>query len=276
MSVIRPPLRLSFTEAGQGETILLLHGSAGSGALWRRYVDPLVAEGYRVVVPDLVGYGSTGAWPRGASLRLEDEIELLHPLLPPDGGRFHLVGYSYGGAVALAMAARHPAALTSLTLIEPVAFFVLRYASETAAYTEVSRIREAFLAELQAGNVEAALRGFLGYWTGPNSWDALPARAREEILNYADKIRLDWEASFDADPGVRALRAIQPRALLVHGGGSPLSTRRVAAALAEMLPHSTLRVVDEANHLLPLTHGPALMEALLAHLHTVAVATAGG
>lgn len=262
----RPQIRRCHTEAGTGETLLLLHGSASTGAVWRRYVDPLARAGYRVVVPDLIGYGKTGAWPRGARYTLADEMELIRGLLPRDGTGFHVVGHSYGGVVALGLAVADPPGLASLTLVEPVAFFVLRYARETEAYAEVSKIRDAFLAELDQGHVEDALRLFLAYWTGPDSWDSLPERAREEARNSAQKIRLDWEASFNTDPSIDRLRAIRARTLLLHGSKSPLSTRCVIAALSRILPHSTLRAVEGANHLLPLTHGLALTEAILAHL----------
>ncbi len=246
--------------------MVLLHGSAGSGAVWRRYVDDLQALGYRVVAPDLVGYGSSRAWPPDRRFELEAELDVVDQWLPGDGRRFHLVGYSYGGVVALGLAARRPPTLASLTLIEPVAFYVLRYAGDAVAYAEAAWLRDAFLAELDRGHAEAALRMFLGYWTGPAAWDSLPPRAREATVKCADKIRLDWEASFSTDPSIETLRSIQSSALLLHGANSPLPTRRVTATLAGILSRASLQVIDGANHLLPLTHRPAVMEALVPHM----------
>ena len=262
----RPEIQLSHTESGEGETLLLLHGSASTGAVWRRYVDPFAKRGYRVIVPDLIGYGKTSAWPRERRYTLDCEVELARRLLPRDGRRFHVVGHSFGGVVALGLALTNPSELASLTLIEPVAFFVLRYAHESEAYAEISGIRDSFLGELDKGRGEEALRAFLGYWTGPGSWDAMPERARNEVLRSVEKLRLDFEASFNTDPGEEAIRGIRAPTLLVQGTKSTLPARRIIAALSGMLPQAELQVVDGANHLLPLTHAPVLTESVLRYL----------
>lgn len=255
----------SDTRSDHGETVLLLHGSASSAALWRQYVESFSGCGYRVVAPDLIGYGKAGAWPDDRLFSLEDELAAVRAFVPRDGSRCHVVGHSYGGLVALALATGNPAALASLTLIEPAAFAVLRHAGDAAAYAEVSRLRDAVEAEVKQGRGEAALRTFLEYWTGPGSWESLPTRARAEMLGSVNKIRLDWEASFAMDLDLEAVHALRVKTLLVYGARSPQSTRHVTAALGRMLPSATLTVIDDANHLLPLTHGPALTDALLAH-----------
>ena len=48
----------AYVEAGSGETVLLLHGSASSGGLWRRTM-AILSPLYRVVAPDLIGYGKS-------------------------------------------------------------------------------------------------------------------------------------------------------------------------------------------------------------------------
>jgi pimeloyl-ACP methyl ester carboxylesterase len=268
----RPEFQLSHTESGEGETLLLLHGSASNSAVWRRYVDPFVKRGYRVVVPDLIGYGKTRPWPRQTQYSLDCEVELACRLLPGDGSRCHVIGHSFGGVVALGLALTNPPGLASLTLIEPVAFFLLPYAHESEAYAEILGIRKSFLDELDMGFGVAALRVFLGYWIGSGSWDAMPERSRDEVLRCVEKLRLDFEASFAPDPGAEAIRGISVPTLLVQGTRSTLPARRIIAALLGMLPQVTLQIVDGANHLLPLTHAPELTEGVLRHLDATAKA----
>jgi len=50
---------ISYIDKGEGEPILLLHGVPTSGWLYRKMIDPLVKKGYRVIVPDMLGYGSS-------------------------------------------------------------------------------------------------------------------------------------------------------------------------------------------------------------------------
>jgi pimeloyl-ACP methyl ester carboxylesterase len=265
-------LHLAATASGEddGDTLLLLHGSASNSAVWRRYVEPFVRRGYRVVVPDLIGYGKTAPWPRHIPYTLNAEVELACRLLPTDGRRLHVIGHSFGGVVALGLALRRPPALVSLTLVEPVAFFILRYADEGDAYAEISALRASFLDALDRGQGDAALRIFLGYWTGPGSWDALPERARDEVVRCVEKLRLDFEASFDTDPGVDAIRALTVPTLLVEGTHGTFPARRIVAALAGLLPRATREVVEGANHLMPLTHTAVLTDAILRHLAAAA------
>src|SRR3546814_8229080 len=90
-------------------------------------------------MPDLRGYGATEGWSGRAPMRLADEAALVRALAEEAGEPVHLVGHSYGGAVALMAALHFPEAIASLTLIEPVAFFLLRArsASDHALFTEI-------------------------------------------------------------------------------------------------------------------------------------------
>jgi pimeloyl-ACP methyl ester carboxylesterase len=88
---------------------------------------------------------------------------------------------------------------------------------------------------------------------------------RAQIGRSAQKIVLDFEVTF-TDPGMEALRALTCPVRLISGGCSRVPTRRIAAFLAEQIPGATLQVVDDANHLLPVTHHARLGSFLLEQL----------
>jgi lipase len=243
-----------------------LHGSAGSSDLWRRAMDSLQLL-YRVVTPDLIGYGGSAPWSTDGSFDLDDEARALRTLLPCCGDKYHLVGYSYGGVVGLHLALADPGRVRTLTLIEPVFFAALRYAGEVAAYDRLCRIRDDFSALLARGERETAMQQFIDFWTGAGSWVALPGAMRSDMLKLAGKIVLDWGASFAADPGRDRLAAVARRTMLVRGDRSPEPMRRLVDALYALMPGSTRTIVSGANHLLPLTHGPTVINTILAHLH---------
>ena len=99
------------------ETILLLHGNAESGLAWWAWV-PRLARQYRVVRPDMRGFGQSTAMPREYPWtldRLVEDFSLLMDHLAID--RFHLVGAKIGGTVARAFAARRPERLKTLTIV---------------------------------------------------------------------------------------------------------------------------------------------------------------
>jgi len=245
-------------------TLLLLHGSAGSGALWRNHSE-FFSPLYYVLTPDLIGYGKEGVIPAAPGFRLDEELERLFPLLPA-GERFHLAGYSYGGVIALRLALATPWRLASLTLIEPVAFPLLDRAETSAAYRAVQALRGEFTRLLDSGRKEDAMRRFLDYWSAPGAFEKLAPEMQGEMLRVAAKIQLDFDASFGADLPEDALRSLPVRTLIVAGGRSPASTRGIAAALERLLPHAQTRVFDDAGHLLPLTHARTLAQAMLDHM----------
>src|SRR5258707_705979 len=97
----------------QSDTILLLHGNAESGLAWYGWV-PALARHYRVVRPDMRGFGQSTPMPRDYPWtldRLIDDFCLLLDNLRID--RFHLVGAKIGGTVAPAFAARRPPRLAT-------------------------------------------------------------------------------------------------------------------------------------------------------------------
>jgi 3-oxoadipate enol-lactonase len=99
------------------ETILMLHGNAESSLAWYGWV-PILARRYRLVRPDMRGYGMSTPMPRDFPWTLDrliaDYVCLMDAL---EIERFHLVGAKIGGTIARAFAARHPTRMRSLTVV---------------------------------------------------------------------------------------------------------------------------------------------------------------
>lgn len=257
MSTSRPILRSAVLAAGSGPPVLLLHGSASSAAMWAPVIHALKPR-FRLIAPDLIGYGRTDPWPEGHEFRLDDELRLIEPLIEHQPGGAHVVAHSYGGVVALALARAGRVGIRSLTLIEPVAFDILR--DDPQAWAEAERFSRGFAERI--GDAEAAMRHFVDYWSSAGTWESMDEGSRALMRRAAGKIVLEFEAVF-ADPGLDCLRALALPVRLIAGDKSPLPVRRIAAILAERLPSATLRVIEGANHLLPSTHHRVLSEMLM-------------
>ncbi|UXA16336.1 alpha/beta fold hydrolase [Mycobacterium sp. SMC-4] len=108
--------RLAYQDAGGGEdTLLLIHGMAGSSATWREVI-PQLAKNYRVVAPDLLGHGQS-AKPR-SDYSLGAFAVLLRDFLDELGiTRATVVGQSLGGGVAMQFVYQHPDYCERLVLI---------------------------------------------------------------------------------------------------------------------------------------------------------------
>jgi pimeloyl-ACP methyl ester carboxylesterase len=252
---------------GQGEMIVLLHGSASTGALWRQTMQTLQPL-YRLIAPDLTGYGRS---PRpDVPYTIDSEVRAVASLLPCCAEKYHLVGHSYGGVVALALALAHPARLRTLILIEPVYFAALRYVGQEAAYRRFVEVRDAFVATLARGEIESAMRDFVAFWAGEGTWEKAPAETRATMLQATARIALDWRASFRADMPLGPLAALGPRTLLVCGERSPEPMLKLVDALHTIMPGSVLICVAGAGHSLPLTHAADLTRTMVGHLHVEA------
>ncbi len=106
---------VSYRRGGKGETVLLLHGLAGSSRTWRSVV-PELSRGYDVIAPDLLGHGESakpmGDYSLGAfASGLRDFLAAL------DVPRATIVGHSFGGGVAMQLAYQHPEVCDRLVLV---------------------------------------------------------------------------------------------------------------------------------------------------------------
>jgi pimeloyl-ACP methyl ester carboxylesterase len=105
-------------EHGTGTPVLLLHGFPDSGRLWRHQVPVLAEHGYRVIVPDLRGFGRSGRPDDVAAYRLRTVVDDVGAILDGYGiGKAHVVGHDWGAAVAWLTAIAHPERVDRLTVI---------------------------------------------------------------------------------------------------------------------------------------------------------------
>jgi pimeloyl-ACP methyl ester carboxylesterase len=105
-------------EHGTGTPVLLLHGFPDSGRLWRHQVPVLAEHGFRVIVPDLRGFGRSGRPDDVTSYRLRAVMDDVTAILDAFGiEKAHVVGHDWGAAVAWLTAIAHPGRVRTLTAI---------------------------------------------------------------------------------------------------------------------------------------------------------------
>ncbi len=119
-------LRFAVRDEGTGPAVLLLHGFPDSAALWRHQVDPLVGAGFRVIAPDLRGFGASDKPTELAAYRFptlaEDVVGILDALDVPEA---QVVGHDFGAALGWLLAMTQPrrvARLAALSVGHPGAF----------------------------------------------------------------------------------------------------------------------------------------------------------
>lgn len=109
--------QIHYQQLGQGPDVLLIHGLFCNIAFWWFHVAPRLAETSRVTALDLRGHGFSGMPEAGyRAIDLADDVRALMDYLQIPSA--HVIGHSFGGAVALALAALHPGRVARLTLAD--------------------------------------------------------------------------------------------------------------------------------------------------------------
>jgi len=108
------------SEQPNGQTVLLLHGKNFSGAYWESTARPLLAKGYRVVMPDQIGFGKSSK-PLAYKYTISEMADQTSALLTKLGvEKAHVVGHSMGGMIAARFVIDHANQAQSLTLVNPI------------------------------------------------------------------------------------------------------------------------------------------------------------
>jgi pimeloyl-ACP methyl ester carboxylesterase len=115
-------VRVHYQEAGNpaGPTLVLIHGFASSTLVWSKVFLGLAAAGFRVIAPDMLGYGYSGK-PRNGEYTIPGQAKFIIGLLDRLGiSCAAIVGSSYGGAVAMTCALDYPDRVEKLVLVGAV------------------------------------------------------------------------------------------------------------------------------------------------------------
>lgn len=248
-------------------SVIALHCSLGSGRQWTRLTEVL-GDGFDVIAPDLSGYGRHVGRPI-LPTTLNDEVAALGEQIDGAEGPVHLVGHSYGGAVAFKMATseRWAGRIRSLTLIEPVLPTLLRDNSADRRLHDVfADMGTRVHVDLWNGMYMEALDRFLEFWRGSGPQETLPGEARLRMIETIEKVAFDFTAILGEVNIASAAAALRVPTLLVSGGLSPYMTQRIVARLAALIPGAETRHLPGAGHMLPLTHARAINPDIVRHI----------
>lgn len=249
------------------ERVIALHCSGGSASQWG-YLAEALGGRYEVLAPEHYGCESTGPWTGDHAFTLADEAAQAIALIDRIDDKAHLVGHSYGGAVALNVALARPSRIASLSLYEPSAFHLLRQMGERGAgpFAEIAGVARRMCQGVVTGDYRSAVAGFVDYWNGPGSWNKLRPAVQSALVRWTPKGPLDFRALIDEQTLASAYRTLTFPVLILHGEHAPRPTRMIAEGLANWLPASRLVEVAGAGHMGPLTHTPEVSALIVRHV----------
>ncbi|MDR7194642.1 alpha/beta fold hydrolase [Luteimonas terrae] len=116
--------RIAYATFGEGEPVVLVHGTPSSSLIWRHVVPRLTAVGFKAHVFDLLGYGeSERPWRKDVDTSISGQVRILEAMMDVWGlDTTHLVAHDIGGGVAQRFGVFHLPRLRTLTLIDSVSF----------------------------------------------------------------------------------------------------------------------------------------------------------
>jgi pimeloyl-ACP methyl ester carboxylesterase len=255
-----------------GEMVLALHCSGGTGRQWRTLAE-LIGQRRIGRFPDLFGTPSAGHWAGRRPFSLAIEALPILAAIDSHDGPVHLVGHSYGGGLALHVAAMRPERISSLRLYEPTAFHVLRHAGAEGAdaLAEVAAVAKRIRASYENGARTEGARAFVDYWNGDGAWNAMPDELRQRVLAYMPKAAYDFEALIEEPTPLQAYERFPFPVLILHGDRSPAPAILVAKVLASVIASAITGELAGLGHMGPVTHAERVAAIIARQIDSVAL-----
>ena len=232
-------MTLPYDQVGVGPPVVLLHAGVADRSMWS---EVLPLPGFRAIVPDLPGFGEAAVQP-GPQGPWEDVLALAPK-------RFALVGISFGGAVALRVAAVAPSRVSALLLVstpppglDPSEELLAAWEAEEAA--------------LQRGDLDAAAVAVAESWAPPR------LRARVIAMQRRAFELQQGEAEESADPLDAGVPAFD-FPVLVAAGEYDLPDFRAGSFAASL--RAPLELIPGVGHLAPMENPEAFRSLLLRFL----------
>ncbi|SEC92720.1 Pimeloyl-ACP methyl ester carboxylesterase [Rhizobiales bacterium GAS191] len=257
-----PTIKADFLEAGSGPMVMLVHSSVSGARQWRRLMDYLKDE-FHVRAVNLFGYGGTPPWSIDAPQSLDDQARLVETALPTNADTVCLVGHSFGGSVAMKLAARLPGRVTRLVLLETNPFYLLEQSGRADAFAEAMDLRNCIKTFGALGEWTTAAERFADYWGGAGSWQQMPAERRKAFAEALKPNYFEWDAVMNETTPVEQWAQLLPSStLLVCDPNTVFPIREITAILRRSCPGWTYKEIAGGGHMAPLTR-PDLINPLV-------------
>jgi pimeloyl-ACP methyl ester carboxylesterase len=231
-----------------------------------------VAERYRFIAPTQRYYG-TGPWPDdGAGFSMATHADDLAAFLRQlGGGPAHVVGWSYGGAIAIVLAVHHPEWVKSLFVFEPgLATFVTDPADAQVAGGDRIDTRAPAAMAAKAGDTGAAVPLLFDGLAGqPGAFARLAPVIRASLLDNARTLALSLFSPPPPPITCAQLGQIAVPVAIARGELARPFYRIAAETAHRCIPGSQLTVIPGGGHLAVAEHASAFNEALLSFLKTL-------
>ena len=245
--------------------VMALHGSASTSKQWRSLSEYL-EDRFHVVTPDLPGYGSqlVAGSHNGFAADADPIIREIEKLGQP----VHLVGHSYGGAVAMKIAILRPDLLVSLTVYEPVLFCLLRDAMDRNQqfFNEMKMVADSLNTAIAENTPEAGMATFIDYWNGAGTWAQMPSVTQANFALQIDAVSQNFVHGFEETVTLQELATINVPTMMMVGLESQQVTQQISNMVAQAIPNAKLALMPCLGHMAPVNAAEWVNPRILHHV----------
>ena len=282
---------LAYRQQGDGEPVVLVHGSASDLRTWEQQV-PAISESHRVIAYSRRYARPNADIPPGVDDQMTAHVDdLVGFLRTIDGAPAHLVGHSWGAFICLLTAIRHPRVTRSLVLQEPpvlslftstpprprevlpllvrrprTALAILEFGARTIAPAQ-----RAF----RRGDDDAALETFAHGVLGKDTYERLPDERRQQARENLNTLRAQLLGAGFPPLSEDDVRGVRAPTLLMTGDRSPAFLLRLTERLEALLPNAERIEIVDASHAMQEEKPSAVNAAILGFLARHASQTGG-
>ena len=260
--------RLNYADEGSGPLVVMVHGSCGGGAQWRRFAQAL-GQGYRKICLDLPGMGDSQPFPLDRVWSGDVDRDAVIALIDHLDGPVHFVGHSGGCLFSWPALQARADRIVSLTLFEPVFFDHLHHAGDPS-HAWMQGMARGYRERVEAGDLEGALAYFVDGWAGgAGAWAGLPDKVQAMMRKGGPRLYHEWGERMAVQGPPPDLAHPAAPTLLVRGSDTHDAMRVICDLVARARPDAAQMVIKGAGHMVPFTHADAAAAATRAHLDQI-------
>ena len=190
---------------------------------------------------------------------------MLKSVVRRAGCPVHLVGHSFGGLTALAVALRNRVPLLSLVIVEAPAVEMLWQMGEHGHYRAFREMTDAYFRAFDAGE-SAAIEAMVDFYGGAGTFAGWPQRVRSYAMETTAINILDWASAYGFHPEPDSLAKIKVPTLVVRGSASHPAMQRANELLAQCMTNASTVTIAGAAHFMISTHAQEVARAIARHV----------
>ena len=257
-------VEIAYLDRGNGPVVIIAHCSSASHKEWLQCINDLGPD-WRVLAPDFIGYGQSGAWPEGKVFTGQGRSRRPARACRHDreeGASRRPFLWRGHGARSRPRAWRQ---VQSLTLVEPVSFNLLRVEGRPE-WAEIEKLGVPWSPPCQRQGPRGGSGPSCAIGSAASAGGSRRRNTRRPSPRPFARSPSNSRSRSSQTPSLATTRAVKAPTLLIVGSKTRAPARAVVDMLGATLPNATVTVLNDAGHMSPFTHPSAVNRMIAGHL----------